>query len=61
MKKFCVVIEETVSDEFEIYADSKEDAIKKAVEKYKSGEFVLSPGNVESKKISLGDDEWIEF
>lgn len=23
MKKFCVLIEETISDEFEIYADQK--------------------------------------
>ena len=65
MKKYFVVIEETISEEFEIDAESKEDAISKAIEKYKSGEFVLSPGNLESKKISIVDnsefDNWIEF
>ena len=67
MKKFCVVIEETVSEEFEVEAENKDDAIKKAVEKYKNGEFILSPGNLESKKISVVDDdndkisEWIPF
>ncbi len=61
MKKFCVVIEETISEEFEIDAETKEDAISKAIEKYKSGEFILSPGNLESKKISADNDEWIEF
>ena len=61
MKKFCVTIEEIISDEFEIEAESKEDAISKAIEKYKSGEFVLEPGNLESKKISIENDEWIEF
>jgi len=66
MKKFCVVIEETISEEFEIDAESKEDAIKKAIEKYKSGEFVLSPGNLEHKQFAILEDdseidEWIEF
>lgn len=65
MKKFCVVIEETISEEFEIEAESKADAISKAIKKYKNGEFVLNPGNVESKKISVIDDseidKWIEF
>lgn len=60
------MIEETISEEFEIDAESKEDAISKAIEKYKSGEFVLSPGNLESRKISIVDDDseindWIEF
>lgn len=61
MKKFYVMIEETISEEFEIEAESKEDAIKKAIEKYKSCEFILCPGNIESKKISIDNDEWIEF
>ena len=65
MKKYFVVIEETISEEFEIDAESKEDAISKAIEKYKSCEFVLCPGNLESRKISIVDDsedyDWIEF
>lgn len=65
MKKFCIMIEETISDEFEVEAENKEDAILKSIQKYRNGEFVLSPGNIESKKISILDDEelknWIEF
>ena len=61
MKKFCVVIEETVSEEFEVEAENKDDAIRKATKKYRNGEFILSPGNLESKKISVDNYEWIEF
>ena len=61
MKKFCIVIEETVSEKFEVEAENQDDAIKKAVEKYRNVEFILSPGNLESKKISADNDEWIEF
>ena len=62
MKKiYRVVIEEIISDEFEIEAETKEDAISKAISKYKSGEIILEPGNLESKKISVENDEWIEF
>ena len=60
------MIEETISEEFEIDAESKEDAVSKAIEKYKLGEFVLDPGNLESRKIAVFDDDseindWIEF
>lgn len=61
MKKFCIIIEETISEEFEVEAENKDDAIKKAIENYHSGKFILSPGNLESKKISVDNDEWIEF
>ena len=66
MKKFFIVIEETISEEFEIEAESKEDAIKKAIEKYKSCEFILCHGNIENKKLAVTEydediDEWIEF
>lgn len=67
MKKFCVVIEETVSEKFEVEAENKDDAIKKSIEKYRTGEFILSPGNLEYKQLAVLDkeddeiDEWIEF
>ena len=66
MKKFFVVIEETVLEKFEIEAESKEDAISKAIEKYDSCEFVLCPGDIEGRKIAIVNDdseidEWIEF
>lgn len=64
-KKYRIVIEETISEEFEVDAESNEDAISKAIQKYMSGEFILSPGNVECKKISVIENNeyknWIEF
>ena len=35
-KKYCVVIEELIVDNFELEAESKEEAIDKAIKKYKS-------------------------
>lgn len=66
MKKYRVVIEETVSEEFEIEAASEEDAVSKAIQEYEAGNFVLSPGNVECRQISVvGKDgeltDWITF
>ena len=66
MKKFCVVIEETVSEEFEVEAENKDDAIKKTIKKYKSGELVLEQGELQYKQMAIINDndeidEWIEF
>ena len=65
-KTYKVIIEETISDEFAVTASSEEDAVKTAMERYKSGEWVLSPGNLLEKKIAVitdGSDasEWIAF
>ena len=64
--KFVVAIEETVVQDFEIYAEDGYEAIEKAKEKYRSGEFVLEPGNVTFRQMSLNkpedeESEWIEF
>lgn len=63
--KYRVIIEEVISKEFEVLATSREEAISKAVKFYESGEFVLNPGNVEHRQISVVDDcgqsDWIEF
>ena len=56
-KIFIVSIEETVSEDFEIKAKNFEDAIKKAIKKYKTSEIVLEPGNLEEKKIMVYDME----
>jgi len=66
MKKYRIVIEETISEEFEIQATSEEEAISKAINEYHEGNFVLSPGNVEYRQIAvIGEDDeikdWIEF
>lgn len=67
MEKFIVTIEEMVSDDFEVLAENYEEAEKIAAEKYKSGEFVLEPGNLVAKQMkihNITDDvrtDWIEF
>ena len=67
MKKFKIIIEEHVSEEFEVEAENMEEAFNIAEKKYYSGEFVLEPGNV-SYKLMSGEIvdrkesiEWIEF
>ena len=65
--KYSILIEETVSETFEVEADSEEQAQKIAIDKFRNSEFVLDPGNVTQKKVCVlpEDDskntEWIEF
>ena len=63
MNLFTVTIEELVSQNYTILAESREEAIKRAIEMYKQGEIVLSPGNLEMKRVQLSEDsnEWVEF
>ena len=65
MKNYCVVIEETVSDNFTVLATTAEEALEFAAEKYRSAEFVLEPGYVTLKQITIFNDnvtcEWIRF
>ena len=63
MKLFTVTIEELVSQNCTILAESREEAIKRAIEMYKQGEIVLSPGALEMKRVQLSEDsnEWVEF
>ena len=61
-----MVIEETISEEFEIEATSEEDAVSKAIQEYKDGKFVVGTDNVECRQISVvGKDGeltyWITF
>ena len=57
MKNYIIAIEETVTDTFSIQANSLEEAVEKAKEEYKNGNFVLEPGEVHSVKISATDSE----
>lgn len=66
MKKFIVAIEETVVDEFEVIAEDAEEAMRIAEEKYNDCEFILCPGNLQFKQMSIikPEDEvteWVEF
>ena len=64
--KYTVTIEETVIKDFEVEADSMENAIEAAIINYKSGEFVLDPGEVIHKQIrafyhTQKGSEWRDF
>ena len=67
MKKVTVTIEETIAQNFEIEVNDDENeacAIDVAIRKYKSGELVLEPGEVQFRQISMSKPyfrEWIEF
>lgn len=67
MKEFEVVIEERVSQSFYVKADSLEQAMEIAEEKYNNEEFVLEPGNINGKSMVAIDNEtnemteWVEF
>lgn len=67
MKKFKIVIEEHVSGEFEIEAENMGKAFEIAEKNYYEEKFVLEPGNVTSRLMSVETadgkecSEWIEF
>ena len=44
MKKFVIAIEETVVGEFEVIAETENEAKEIAHKKYKNREFMLEPG-----------------
>lgn len=51
--KYTITIEETCTKDFDVEADSAEKAYKIAEYKYKSGEFVLHPGECQFKQIAI--------
>ena len=64
--KYTITIEETNTKDFEIEAESAEEAYEIAEQKYKSGEFVLDPGECQFKQITITSPskeatEWREF
>ena len=63
--KITVNIEEHISQDFEVEADTLEEAMEIAEDKYRSGEFVLENPCV-TAKLMMADDgnkqtEWEEF
>ena len=66
-KKFIITIEEMVTEDFEVFAKSEEEAEEIATEKYSNGEFVLEPGNLVAKQMQIHNvtedeyTEWFEF
>ena len=64
--KYTITIEETVAKNFEIEAENAEDAYKIAEHKYKSGEFVLDPGECQFRQMAITNPseestEWREL
>lgn len=64
--KYTITIEETVTKDFEIEANGAGEAYETAERKYKSGEFVLDPGECQFRQIAVtapNDEatEWKEF
>ena len=64
--KYTITIEETVAKDFEVEADSAEEAYETSEQKYKSGEFALDPGDCQFKQIAITAPsneatEWKEF
>lgn len=64
---FSVTIEELISQDFKINANSIEEAVSIAKEKYDEGKFVLAPGTLIAKQIQVENEdstettEWTEF
>ena len=63
--KITVTIEEHISQAFEVEADTLEEAMQIAEDKYRSGEFVLENPCV-TKKLMMAEDDyevtlWEEF
>ena len=66
IRKYVVAIEELVVQEFSLYAGDPEEAYKLAEQKYKSGEFVLEPGEATYKQMAITEPEdkvteWVRF
>ncbi len=56
--KFEILIEETISDTFYVDAETREEALSMARQKYQHGDFILEPGYLlDVKFIPLATDE----
>ena len=51
--KYKIIIEEAVAKDFEIEAESAEEAYKIAEQSYRSGKFVLDPGECQFRQIAI--------
>lgn len=66
MEKYTIAIEEVVSQEFEVDADNAEEAMELAAQRYRNGEYILEPGEVQFKQMAITKPcskvtAWVEF
>ena len=66
MKKYTIVIEETVVEEFEVIAETEKEAMEIAHKKYKNREFMLEPGECQYAQMAVvkpyrNELKWIEI
>lgn len=66
MKEFVITIKETVVDDFIVEAETAQEAVEIAREKYYKCEFVLEPGNLIDTQMAVSSPhdeaiEWTEF
>ncbi len=66
MKKFVIAIEEMICQDFEVVAETAEEAMEVAEKLYKSGAFVLDNAELCAKQMAVvapNEDatEWCEF
>ena len=64
--KIKVIIEEHISQEFEVEAENIEDALEKAEQMYYNEELVVDSFNAPTCKLMMADDgeeqtDWTEF
>ncbi len=57
MKKYQIVIEETLVDDFTIEASSPEEAQSIAEQMYHDGKIVLENGEVQTRRIAVNDTD----
>lgn len=66
MKRFVIAIEETAVQEFTVYANSAEEAMELAGRRYRKGEYVLEPGEVQFRQMAIEEPKneapgWVDF
>ncbi len=66
MKKFTIAIDEMICQEFEVAAETADEAMEVAEKLYKSGTFVLDNAELCAKQMAIvspDEDvtEWCEF
>ena len=61
MKKYQIVIEETIVDDFTIEASSPQEAQSIAEQMYHDGKIVLENGEVQARRIAVNDTECVNL